>query len=39
VTGVRLSPVLKPVTVACEECGLEMVGDGPSLRLELTSDG
>jgi hypothetical protein len=30
--------VLEPVTVACEECSVELVGDSPYLRLNLTCD-
>jgi hypothetical protein len=26
------------VTVECQECGVELAGDSPDLRLELTSD-
>jgi hypothetical protein len=37
---VRLVDVerLEPVAVPCLECGLELAGDGPELRLELTCD-
>jgi hypothetical protein len=27
-----------PVTVPCLECGVELAGDSPALRLELTCD-
>jgi hypothetical protein len=26
------------VTTACQECGVELAGDSPGLRLELTDD-
>jgi hypothetical protein len=29
---------LDPVTVPCQECGVELAGDSPELRLELTYD-
>ena len=27
-----------PVTVRCQECGIELAADSPELRLELTYD-
>ena len=27
-----------PVTVPCQECGLELAGDSPELRIELICD-
>ena len=28
--------MVEPVTVPCQECGVELAGDSPDLRLELT---
>jgi hypothetical protein len=30
--------VVEPITVPCQECGVELAGDSPELRLELTDD-
>jgi hypothetical protein len=30
--------MIDPVAVSCQECGLELAGDSPDLRLELTCD-
>jgi hypothetical protein len=30
--------MLEPVTVPCQECGVELAADSPELRLELTDD-
>jgi hypothetical protein len=30
--------VVEPVTVPCQECGVELAGDSPELRIELTYD-
>ena len=30
--------MLEAVTVTCQECGVELAGDSPELRLELTYD-
>ena len=30
--------MLEPVTVPCLECGVELAGDSPELRRELTCD-
>jgi hypothetical protein len=30
--------MVEPVTVPCQECGVELAGDSPDLRLELTYD-
>ena len=30
--------MVESVTVACQECGVELAGDSPDLRLELTCD-
>jgi hypothetical protein len=30
--------VVEPVRVTCPECGVELAGDSPDLRLELTCD-
>jgi hypothetical protein len=30
--------MVEPVTVPCQECGLELAADSPDLRLELTDD-
>jgi len=33
---VRLPSMLEPVTVPCQECGVDLAGDSADLRLELT---
>ena len=35
---VRLPAVLDRVTVPCEQCGVELAGDSPDFRLNLTCD-
>ena len=30
--------MVEAVTVRCQECGLDLAGDSPDLRLELTCD-
>jgi len=30
--------MLQPVTAPCQECGRELAGDSPELRLELTDE-
>ena len=30
--------MVESVTVPCQECGVELAGDSPDLRLELTCD-
>jgi hypothetical protein len=30
--------MIEPSTVTCQECGVELAGDSPELRLELTCD-
>jgi hypothetical protein len=34
----KLPAMVEPVTVPCQECGVELAGDSPDLRLELTCD-
>jgi len=29
---------MDPANVRCQECGVELAGDSPDLRLELTDD-
>jgi hypothetical protein len=29
---------VEPVTVTCQECGVDLAADSPALRLELTYD-
>ena len=30
--------MLDPITVPCQECGVELAGDSPELRIELAYD-
>jgi hypothetical protein len=34
----RAHEQVEPVTVACQECGVDLAADSPDLRLELTCD-